>query len=290
MGTKLFSALVTVSWMVTMGCGGKTSEALPSDAQLVDMTAAEDAVEGGVAIAPPAAPAMASSDAHDPEAQPAAEGDGGAGAAADSPPEPEQAPSFCGGRPTTVVRVAANLDSDSTAINTAAIVGPPYVAANPWDPQNPGNTANFSTTVAIYDSLGAAHSMEIYLRKSDSEVRTWDYHLLLPAADVVGGVLDGYFEAGGGTLRFASDGALMSDSGTPATIAFRNASVRSTLKVDFAGRVGTAGTVDGTTSVAGSCTVLSQFQDGYAASWGSGLCAPRPRSRSALRTKLPESE
>jgi flagellar hook protein FlgE len=40
-------------------------------------------------------------------------------------------------RATEMVEVTANLDAAAKAINTAAIVGPPAVAANPWDPQNP---------------------------------------------------------------------------------------------------------------------------------------------------------
>lgn len=284
MGTKLFSTWVTLSWMLMLGCGGKISEAPPSDAHPADTTVAEGGVEGDVVLLPPATPGMGSSDEHAnedvPGAEPLPEGDGGAAAAADSPPEPEQPPSFCGGRATSVVRVKANLDANAQALNTAAIVGPPPIAAQPFDPQAPANTANFSTSVTIYDSLGVAHSMEIYFRNSDTEVRTWDYHVLLSGADVVGEILDGNVEVGGGTLRFARDGALSSDSGSPLTIAFRNTPVSSTIEVDFAGR--TRGIVDGTTNVAGYSTVTSQFQDGYAASWGSGPCVPPPRSRSQL--------
>lgn len=279
MRSKPFSTWVTLSWLVVVGCGGKTSEPLPSDAQPEDMTPVEAAVAGGVVDVPPASPAMASSGAQKPDAGPeaelAAEADGSAGRAAESPPKPDQAPSFCGGRATSLVGVTANLDASAYAINTAAVVGPPAIAANPFDVQNPANSANFSTTVIIYDALGVAHTMDIYFRKSDAAARTWDYHLLLPAADVASESLDGNFEAGAGTLRFAGNGALSSDSGSPLTIAFRNTSVSSTIKIVFARRSGRLGVAEGTTSVPGYSTVTAQFQDGHAASWGSEPCRQR---------------
>jgi flagellar hook protein FlgE len=268
MGTTLFSRVAILSWVVTLGCGGKTY--LLSEAQPADVTAAGGAWDGGLVDAQPAAPAAAPEPEAVPEAvsepQAIPEGDGGAaGAPADSPPR-VGVPPHCSGRATSVVRVTANLDADSKAINTAAIVGPPSVAASPWNPLKPANTANFSTTITIYDSLGVGHSMDIYFRKSDTEARTWDYHLLLPGPDVVGGVAGGNFDVGGGTLRFASNGALSSDSGSPVTIAFGNTSVSQIITIDLAGRFGAGGTAGGMTNVAGPSNVMGQFQDGVAAS------------------------
>src|SRR4051812_35574348 len=44
-------------------------------------------------------------------------------------------------RATVSAMITANLDSAATALPTAGSAGPPVVVANPWDAQNPANTA-----------------------------------------------------------------------------------------------------------------------------------------------------
>src|SRR3954469_9125953 len=110
-------------------------------------------------------------------------------------------------RATTSAMVTANLDSAAIAKNTPAIVGPPAVAANPWDPQNPAATANFSTTMTVYDSLGNGHTMDVYFRKSDTVANSWDYHVLTAGDDVTGGTPGTNSEIGSGTLAFTTNGA-----------------------------------------------------------------------------------
>lgn len=283
MRAKLFSTMVMLSWAVALGCGGRTSEVLPTEARPADVVSAGSAGTAGVVVEPqPTAPEVVSSDAHDTEpgfeAQPIPEvdGDSGAGGApADSPPGVVEVPAYCAGRATTIMSVTANLDADAKAISTAAIVGPPSVAANPWNAQDAANTANFSTSMIIYDSRGLDHWLDIYFRKSDTEARTWDYHVILPATEVVGGVADGYFDAGGGTLRFASNGSLSSDSGSPVTIAFSGTSVAQTITIDLAGRSRAGGAAGGVTNFAGISNVSAQIQDGAAAHWGADGCIGR---------------
>jgi flagellar hook protein FlgE len=176
-------------------------------------------------------------------------------------------------RATETAMVTANLDASATAINTAAIVGPPAVAANPWDAQNPANTANFSTTMTVYDSLGNGHTMDVYFRKSDTVANQWDYHVLTAGADVVGGTAGQNSEIGSGTLAFTSNGALNTFTETvPVTVDFVNATAGQAIALDFGTSIGAGGTgLDGTTQFAGASNVSSQSQDGYASGDFSGV-------------------
>ena len=178
-------------------------------------------------------------------------------------------------RATESVMITANLDSAATAINTAAIVGPPAVAANPWDAQNPANTANFSTTMTVYDSLGNGHTMDVYFRKSDTVANSWDYHVLAPNADVTGGPAAPAVnqEIGSGTLAFTTNGALNTITTTvPVTADFVGATAGQAIALDFGTPIGAGGTgLDGTTQFAGASNVSSQSQDGYASGDFSGV-------------------
>ncbi len=178
-------------------------------------------------------------------------------------------------RATTMADVTANLDSAAKAINTAAIVGPPAVAANPWDPQNPANTANFSTTMSVYDSLGNAHTMDVYFRKSDTVPNSWDYHVLAPNAEVVGGPAAPAVnqEIGSGTLAFTTNGALNTITTTvPTTADFVGATAGQAITLNFGTSIAAGGTgLDGTTQFAGKSNVSSQSQDGYASGDFSGV-------------------
>jgi flagellar hook protein FlgE len=176
-------------------------------------------------------------------------------------------------RATETAMVTANLDASAVPLNTAAIVGPPAVAANPWDPQNPANTANFSTTMTVYDSLGEGHTMDVYFRKSDTVANSWDYHVLTAGADVVGGTAGQNSEIGSGTLAFTSNGALNTFTETvPVTVDFVNATAGQAISLDFGTAIADGGTgLDGTTQFAGASNVSSQSQDGYASGDFSGV-------------------
>jgi len=167
-------------------------------------------------------------------------------------------------RATENIEVTANLDSAATAIDTAL---------NPWDPQDPANTANFSTTLTTYDSLGNGHTMDIYFRKSDTVANTWDYHVLADGDEVVGGTPGQNFEVGtGGTMAFTTNGALNTITGNAITVDFVNATAGQAITLDFGTPIGAGGTgLDGTTQFAGSSNVSSQSQDGYASGDFSGV-------------------
>ena len=110
---------------------------------------------------------------------------------------------------TTALTVTANIDSDAT------------VPALPFDPQDPANTSNFSTTMSVYDSLGNAHTMDVYFAKTAAN--TWDYHAIVPGADLNPPVV-GNSEVGTGSLAFTTNGALNTvTTGTAITASFAGA-------------------------------------------------------------------
>jgi flagellar hook protein FlgE len=162
-------------------------------------------------------------------------------------------------RATTALNITANIDSAAQVITAA------------WDPQDPANTANFSTTMSIYDSLGNAHTADVYFRKTADNA--WDYHVLVPGADMNPPVV-GNSEIGSGALTFTTNGALNAETVTTAVSATfgGGATAAQAITVDFGTSITDGGTgLDGTTQFAGPSNVSAQKQDGYASGDFSGV-------------------
>jgi flagellar hook protein FlgE len=162
-------------------------------------------------------------------------------------------------RSTAAMTVTANLDAAETI---------PTVA---WDAQDPANTANFSTTMTVYDSLGNSHTVDVYFRKTADNA--WDYHALVPGADL-NPPATGNVEVGTGSLAFTTDGALNTVTTTTAmSINFGGgATAAQAITLDFGTPISAGGTgLDGTTQFASPSSVSSQSQDGYASGDFSGV-------------------
>lgn len=162
-------------------------------------------------------------------------------------------------RATTEIDITANIDSSAQVITAA------------WDPQDPANTANFSTTMAIYDSLGNAHTADVYFRKTADNA--WDYHVLVPGADMNPPVA-GNSEIGSGALTFTTNGALDTEAVTTAITATfgGGATAAQAIDINFGTSIAEGGTgLDGTTQFAGPSNVSAQKQDGYASGDFSGV-------------------
>ncbi len=154
-------------------------------------------------------------------------------------------------RATERISVAANLNS-----------GDP-VPALPWSAADPGNTSNFSTTMTVYDSLGGAHSLNIYFNKTGEN--TWAWHALASGDETNPPAPGMNVEVGTGTMAFTTTGALESASSTMATINFQGATAAQTIELSFGQSLSAGGTgVDGITQFASPTSVSSQSQDGYA--------------------------
>jgi flagellar hook protein FlgE len=152
---------------------------------------------------------------------------------------------------TTKLTITANLDSADV---------PP---AAPWDPQNPGPTSNFSTSMPIYDSLGNAHTADVYFTAAGNG--SWTYHVLASGSEVQGGTAGQNSEIATGTLTFNTSGALQSNTPTAGgTVSFNGAQANQPLTFDFGTPIASGGTgLDGTTQYGAPDSVSAQSQDGY---------------------------
>ncbi len=162
-------------------------------------------------------------------------------------------------KPTTEMKVAANLDASATAPTL------------PWDPASPGATSNFATSMTVYDSLGNGHALDVYFRQTAPGA--WDYHVLAKGSEVAGGPPTGSVEVGGGTLAFDTAGALAAVTPTGAgTVDFNGATAAQPLKLNFGTPLSAGGTgVDGLTQYSSPSSVGAQSQDGYASGALSGV-------------------
>lgn len=160
---------------------------------------------------------------------------------------------------TATMTITANLDSQATT------------PALPWDPQDPGNTSNFSTSMTVYDSLGNAHAVDVYFRKTAAG--SWDWHALAAGSEVQGGVPGQNVEIATGTLSFTNTGALQDSQVTAGgTVDFTGAAPGQALTFDFGTSINAGGTgLGGTTQFGSPSSVAAQKQDGYSSGSLSGI-------------------
>jgi flagellar hook protein FlgE len=114
--------------------------------------------------------------------------------------------------PTTAVTIQGNLQSDAT---------PPTL---PFDATQPGNTSNFSTSVTVYDSLGADHQVQVYFSKTAPNAWTWN-------AMTAGALI------GSGSLTFdpLGTGQLQPPTTGPATLPASGGAAAQPFTIDFTG-------------------------------------------------------
>jgi flagellar hook protein FlgE len=162
-------------------------------------------------------------------------------------------------RATQSLTITANLDASEP------------IPALPFDVTDPANTSSFSTTMSIYDTLGNAHTANVYFAKTAAN--TYDYHVLVPTNDITPPAT-GQTEIGTGTLAFTTNGALNTVTGTTpsATVSFDGATAGQAINIDFGTPISAGGTgLDGTTQFGSPSNVSSQSQDGYASGDFSGV-------------------
>ena len=154
-------------------------------------------------------------------------------------------------KPTTEVRVAANLDA-STALIT-----------RPWSPADPFTDTNYVTMMPIFDSLGNEHELAITFRRSGENV--FEYHALV---DTYTGVwnMEGGTEVSAGVLTFLESGALYSVTPKDAApVRFEGAASPQSIAVGFGDPIAEGGGgLSGTISVSSAFLVVGQWQDGSA--------------------------
>jgi flagellar hook protein FlgE len=160
---------------------------------------------------------------------------------------------------TTQVDLAANLDANAA------------VPALPWDPADPGGTSNFSTAVTTYDSLGNAHQITVYFRKTADNA--WDWHAMADGAEIQGGTPGVPTEGASGSLTFTTDGALDTETVAASSWNFVGATGGQAIAFDFGTSVTTDGGtgIDATTQFGSASTTTGISQDGFAAGTVAGI-------------------
>lgn len=152
--------------------------------------------------------------------------------------------------PTTQVDMELNLDP------SAPLVGP-------FLPDDPNETSNFATSTTVYDSIGAAHRVDLYFRNNGGGA--WEWHALVDGGELNGGVAGTATEVASGTLQFTTNGALDAENTTPSSIDFLNATGGQAITFDFGDAITTdLGTgLEGSTQFSGASTVNAASQDGF---------------------------
>jgi flagellar hook-basal body protein len=147
------------------------------------------------------------------------------GLALEAPPSlplaPISAPLSVGPTPTGEVDITLNLSSTATPIVSG------------FDPLTPWTSSNFSSSVTVYDSLGAGHQITVFYAYQANG--SWGFHATVePTENATGELL-----LGSGTLRFDETGSLVGAARTTLSARFRGAAAQ-TFTLDFSGSTGFA--------------------------------------------------
>jgi flagellar hook protein FlgE len=150
---------------------------------------------------------------------------------------------------TTSISCSANLDAEAPVQPT-------------FDVDNPGETSTFSTSVAIYDSRGDSHNLDLYF--SDSGPSSYNWYALVDGGQVASGTPGKNFLAGSGALTFNTDGSLNAATGTSLSFDFIGATPGQSITLSVGDPTSEGGTgVQGLTSYAGASNLTQMQQDGY---------------------------
>ena len=105
-----------------------------------------------------------------------------------------------------LVRPATSAPLATSTINARANLSPSDPLKGPFDPLNPTATSNMATAVQVYDSLGAAHSMQVFFTRTASGA--WDWNALEDGAGLTGGTAGTMTSVASGTMTFDTQGRL----------------------------------------------------------------------------------
>jgi len=154
--------------------------------------------------------------------------------------------------PTSSLGLELNLESNDET---------PGVAFNPADPEG---TADWSTSVDVYDSLGNAHAVQLFFTNNGGGA--WEWHAMVDGGELTGGTAGTLTEIADGNLGFTSDGYLDTETINTNTASFLGASGPQTLDFDFGDAITTDGGtgMEGTTQYGSPTTINQITQDGSA--------------------------
>jgi flagellar hook protein FlgE len=132
----------------------------------------------------------------------------------------------------------------------------------PFDPVNPSATSNFATSETVYDSLGAAHHVDVFFRAQGAGV--WEFHAMVDGKDLTGGTPGTPTEIASGTLTFNASGALQQQAVNASSADFVNATPAQAIAFTFGDDIASGGTgLAGSTQFAAASSVTALDIDGH---------------------------
>jgi len=131
----------------------------------------------------------------------------------------------------------------TTATITMNLGANDAVATAPFDPANPTTTSQYQTSMVVHDSLGNAHTIQMYFHNNGAG--GWEYHAMADGKDV-GGTPGTPVEIGTGTLQFDTSGKLTAQTGA-INASFAGAAPGQAIAMDFGTSTQTAN-ADGVTA------------------------------------------
>jgi len=133
-----------------------------------------------------------------------------------------------------------------------------------FDPANPNTTSNYATSETVYDSLGAAHHVEVYFRAQGAGA--WEFHAMVDGGDLAGGTPGTLTEIASGGLSFSAAGALQSQTVAASLANFASATPAQAITFNFGDDVASGGTgLAGSTQFAATSSVNGLDIDGRSA-------------------------
>ena len=155
-------------------------------------------------------------------------------------------------RPTTTATLVGNLQSDDAIKATAFDTTTPSFA-------NAYAASNFPTSIRVFDSLGAAHDVSVFFKKTGANA--WSFYMGVDAGETGGtkGALQ-LINGTGGTINFNSDGSVAATTGLAGNVSSSGATAQ-TITLNL----GTVGKLDGMSQTASPSGINKQAQDGFGA-------------------------
>ncbi len=159
---------------------------------------------------------------------------------------------------TSEITMVANLDSSAAT-------------SEPFDLENPEGTSVLSSSVVVYDSLGAPHNVNVFWSKTGENA--WEYRAVVKGDDLAGGTPGQNVEVGSGSATFTSTGALdQFTEATQITVDFAQAAAGQTIALSVGTPIASGGSgLEGMTQFSMDSSVSSQSQDGSSSGDLSGI-------------------
>ncbi|HTV19913.1 MAG TPA: flagellar hook protein FlgE [Polyangiaceae bacterium] len=169
--------------------------------------------------------------------------------------------------PTNGIQAQATTEIDLTMnVDASAPVLP-----TPFDLTQPSATSTTGTSITVYDSLGAPHSLDIYMNKLAEN--QWEYRAVMSGDDLNPPSPGQNVEVGSGLMFFNTDGALETVSENQTiSVDFLSATPGQVIDLDFGTTISDGGTgLDGSTQFSMPSGVSSQNQNGFSSGALSGI-------------------